>query len=273
MKISEAFKALGDQHLEEQNILGKGLSIGVSTVKEYIENYKLKKFYNKVDKIGPEALKDSPYDNNKEVVLKVIEMEHIFRRDKENQGYGTSMVAEELARIDSYGKERKLQPVMNKVYYSVNKLSLRDDLDVARKASKMLDGIESRFMGKDVLKDLEVAKNSIYWSTNNRNEDLSNFPALQDNKELVMHAVYVDGENLKFASPRLKDDIDVARASCKELIGNNGTPYMSERLKAIAGTKNPVENLQRAIDSEKLSNKLDSKLAPKYEAPTKKMKI
>lgn len=37
MKISEAFKALGNQHLEEQNILGKGLSMGVTTVKKYIE--------------------------------------------------------------------------------------------------------------------------------------------------------------------------------------------------------------------------------------------
>ena len=43
MKISEAFKALGDQHLEEQNLLSKGLSIGVSNIKDYFRERSVKK--------------------------------------------------------------------------------------------------------------------------------------------------------------------------------------------------------------------------------------
>jgi hypothetical protein len=39
MKVSEAFKALGDQHLEEQNLM----SNGISAIKDFFENRKVKK--------------------------------------------------------------------------------------------------------------------------------------------------------------------------------------------------------------------------------------
>lgn len=43
MKISEAFKALSNQHLEEQNLLSKGLSVGSSNIKAYFKERSAKK--------------------------------------------------------------------------------------------------------------------------------------------------------------------------------------------------------------------------------------
>lgn len=333
MSISKAFNALGDQLIQEQNILKDGWTGIGKDIKEYLDERKLKKFYEKVDLIGPSALKDSVYQESKDVVSKVIDMEHQFRLDthkrefvKDDPDSGIILTTEDLARLKTYGKDRKEQSVFINLECSAIRPTLRDDLDLARKASFYLDGIEQRSMGEEVRNDLDVAKNSIdksgqyQWGTSC---NLDDFPKLQDNKEFVIFAVSNKGTDLQFASERLKDDIEVARASHKhwqddgiqfisarlkddkafasEITMNDGfkLPYFSEnvrddiyivhraiknasdkliedastRLQDIAGKENPAENLQRAINSEKFSSSLESKLSVKNEAPTKKMKI
>lgn len=325
MGFAQQLEKLSSQPMEEQNLLVKSYN----NLKDFIYEKKIEKFYKQVDLSGPKVLRNSPYANDKEVVLKVIEMEHQFRLDRQKLSFadpdqGIEMTPQEEARLLTYGKDRKNQSVMRNLESSIFKLTLRDDLDVGRKASDLLDGVECRFMGEEVLKDLQVAKASIdradlyQWGSR---ADLSDFPKLVDNKEFVLHAVSVRPTDLQFASDRLKDDIDVARASHKhwtwdgiefisdrlkddidfarEIITNDGyklkdfsdrikddihivheavrttSPKIihdaSPRLQAIAGTENPEEKLQSAINSEKLYNKLEDKLAPSLK--TRKMKI
>ncbi len=329
MNISEAFKALGDQHLEEQNILGKGLSLGVSTVKDYIEGYKLKKFYDKVDKIGPSAIKDSPYQNNKEVALKVVEMEREFRSIQEGKYWidqepelAKPLTKDETQRSKAYGQNRKTSSVSENLNDE-----LRNDLEFARHLTKTLGGSETKSMTRNVMDDFEIAENSVDYehqmSFHNSGLTLKDCsPRLQDDKDFVLLAVKKDYKNIEFASDRMKDDKDVAMAAWR-CCGPDGLSHASDRVlndkefarevlkqdsfklekfgtnvrsdkelvylvvkdfpeaiedatqevRDIAGNKNQAENLLRAIQAEKLSDKLDFKLALKNEAPAKKMKI
>lgn len=339
MGFAQQLEKLGSQPMEEQNLLLKSYN----DFKKHRYTKRVEKFMKEVNRHGPSKLDESPYQNDAEAIVKVIQNEHQFRSDKfmlENfeadfkrpfmDERGTDEAKEWLSkyhvddgiyeRLKSYDNERKSTSVL---LYSSDEIT-DSNLQIGRLAVSLLDGEETKYMGPKLLDDRDIGLNSLnnYWSfscvTLDRFSD-----RLKDDKEFVTKFVEQEGTNLLFASNRLKDDIDVARASY-HCWNDDGIPFISDRLKndkkfgleiagsdgyklqyfgdqikddihivkgavssadslvildasprlqAIAGTENPSENLEKAIEKEKFSNSLEMKLALKAEAPTRKIKI
>jgi hypothetical protein len=300
MNISEAFKALGDQHLEEQNILGKGLSLGVSTVKDYIEGYKLKKFEAQVEKFGSLALLGSPYENNKEVVLKVLSNEKQFwddtltKIDYERNSLVEVLDPKILKRLSTYNPARNLNEPSNyisekmmedkdialKVVYfngetvSTLKEELRNDKDIARSALKSANP-ELCWFGDVVKKDAKLVRQFTL-----KNPANLQYAADEIKSDKSMAYSLVGQEDaFQYLSESLRHDKEVVLWALKPEYAdtypcrNSILEHTSPQIQAIAGTTQPRTNLKKALATEKFSNSLDSKLALKNETTTKKIKI
>lgn len=101
--------------------------------------------------------------------------------------------------------------------------------------------------------------------------NLSHAPMfLQKNKYFVMRAVRYTGENLRYASEELKDDIEVVRRAVMADKDNSAIEFASPRLQAVCKGNDPIQ----ALDSLHLSIELQSELQVNTStAKTKRMKI
>ena len=94
---------------------------------------------------------------------------------------------------------------------------------------------------------------------------------LKDDKEIVLTAVKQPGWwVLKYASERLKDDKEVALTAVKN--HRLSLEYASPGIQKLCEGQDSVEALTRAIQAEKLQERLNNTLAPKHEN-TRSIKI
>ena len=91
-----------------------------------------------------------------------------------------------------------------------------------------------------------------------------------DNKEVVLTAVRKNGSALHRASERLKDDKEVVLTAVKK----DGTVFCfaSPGIQKLCEGQDPVDALTRAIQAEKLQERLNNTLAPEHEN-TRRIKI
>lgn len=213
MNISQAFKALGDQHLQEQNLLSKGFT----TIKDYFDSKILAKDPEHLIKCGL-AIRD-----NKELVMRSVCHEGAL--------------------------------------FQFASDSLKDDKEVLFAAIANDDNLKS---------SIESDYSPLKYASKR----------LQGDKEAVLFAIKERPLAFEYASAELKNSKEVVLAALShESVDDTHTfqteiiKHTSVEIQEIAGTTQPRENIKKAIKSSQLSNKLESKLAPKIEAPTKKMKI
>lgn len=246
MGFAQQLEKLSSQPMEEQNLLVKSYN----DFKQHLYTKRVDKFMKEVNKHGPSKLDESPYQNDSEVIIKSIKNEHIFRADKftvENfesdfkrpffDERGTDEAKEWLAkyhvddgiyeRLKSYDSERKSSSVL---LYASDEIT-DTNLHIGRLAVDLVDGEESKYMGPKLLDDREIGLKSLnnYWYISCVTLDRFS-ERLKDDKEFVIRFVEHEGTNLQFASDRLKDDIDVARASY-HCWNDDGIPFISDRLK------------------------------------------
>ena len=91
-----------------------------------------------------------------------------------------------------------------------------------------------------------------------------------DNKEVVLKAVNEDGSALQFASEHLKNDKEVVLTAVKDY--GLALKYASPGIQKLCEGQDPVDALTRAIQAEKLQERLNKTLAPKHEN-TRRIKI
>ena len=246
MGFAQQLEKLSGQPMEEQNLLVKSYK----DLKDYLHEKKVDKFMKDVNKLGSSELEISSLRNDRDVIIKVIQNEAQFRSDmymvnefeaefekpfKSERGAVETkewfdkyeIVQGIYDRVASYGNKRKAEPVL---LYAPDEIT-ESDLQIGRMAVQLLDGNETKFLGPKLLDDKEIAITAItnYW--NNGQVTLERFSErLKNDKDCVLEIVKHDGVNLEFASDRLKDDIDVARASHKNW-SDDGIPFISNRLK------------------------------------------
>jgi Domain of unknown function (DUF4116) len=102
--------------------------------------------------------------------------------------------------------------------------------------------------------------------------------AIRADRECVMVAVKAFPLSFEDASKELRDDRGVALEAIKNCDPQDWymkavLSHASPVIQAMAGSSNEVANLTKGIATEKFSQSLEHKLAPKAEAPTRKMKI
>ncbi|VTU34401.1 DUF4116 domain-containing protein [Variovorax sp. RA8] len=260
MGFAQQLEKLSGQPMEEQNLLVKSYN----DLKEYIWDKKVDNFMKEVELKGPSALQGSPYEDNKKVILKVIESEAQFRADIDrsdhiqdrywgnlsnhegkNNGIDPEekypLTKDEISRLKTYGTERRHTSVLKFVSDA-----MQEDLTVCLQAVKSLGGGEIQYMGNAPCDNIEIAKEGLLSYQNEVHgghycamEPFSE--RLKDSKELVMFAVKQNGQNLQYASDRLKDDEDVAWASLHDY-EIDGMAFISERL------RNDSELAQAAVE-------------------------
>jgi len=305
MNITEQLQKLSNQPMEEQGLITKGWTDIKSNLAEYLEEKKIEKFMKKVNEIGPAALKNSRYADNKLVVLAVIDNEEQYVKDdfakfnKENYPKYHTLDQETIKRIDGYGKSRHPESRYPESVMQYVSERLRDDLDVGRAATEKISGDETKYLSPRLLDDKALAIFSAWSYDGHFASSLESFSdRLKDDKETVLIFLQERGQNLKYASDRLKDDPEVVKASMREH-DHDGLEFMSERLKdntlfakeilsvgdrqkivefserlqQMVGDGNSVLILTKAVEAESRVKSLESKLAPKAEAPTRKIKI
>lgn len=217
MNISEAFKSMGDQHLEEQNLLSKGLA----TIKDYVDLKRFERNTEHFRKCG------SAITDNREFALKAVTHEGALFQS-----------ASDRLKDD---KEILLLAIANDDNWTSN---IQSDGSPLKYASKRLQADK-----ETVLAALEQRPRALEYASTE----------LKNDKEVVLAAI---------GHERFHDDYSHQREILK---------HASLEIQDIAGTTQSRANLKKAIECEKLSNKLDQKLDHKLtiknEAPTKKMKI
>lgn len=187
-----------------------------------------------------------------------------------------------------------------------NALRIRDDIDSGR--LKAFTYMPSGRFAKPEIHLIEV-NNKIVDTITTENEQVRfwkemgispefGFNGHEDNKEIVMPMIKRHGHALRHASLRLQNDKELVimaindwpaayiyatpeMKDCAEVAlalymrnRSNFFEYASQRIKDLVGSEDPIKILTRAINAEKLHEKLEEQLHLKPEVlKTKKMKI
>ena len=186
-----------------------------------------------------------------------------------------------------------------------NAFKIRQDIDSGR--LKAINYMSSGRFKQPLIHLIEV-NNKIVDSMTTENEQVRywkemgisyefGFNGHEDNKEIVMPMIKRHGHALRHASLRLQNDKELVimaindwpaayiyatpeMKDCAEVAltlymrnRSNFFEYASQKIKDLVGSEEPIEILTRAINVEKLHEKLDNKLSLKPEAHKRKMKI
>ena len=93
-----------------------------------------------------------------------------------------------------------------------------------------------------------------------------------DDRQVMMSVVKNNPHNLMHASERLKNDKEVVLEAVK--IDHSAIAYASDSINSLVGSDNVVEDLNRAINSEKLFSKMTKQMSASSTAKREpKMKI
>jgi hypothetical protein len=112
-----------------------------------------------------------------------------------------------------------------------------------------------RLIGEDLLSDRDVIFEAV-----KRGQMPNTFhSSLSNDKELLIRAIEIDKENLRFASDSLKDDNKFVLKCAQlhgEYFGSQSIKHASRRIRDLVGTQNPEPVLKSEILKEKLHQSL-----------------